>query len=338
MADRRDTEPTKTALVVGCGSIGTRHAENLSDLGVEVSVFDVDQSRRRELADRIDGKPRGSLEEGLDECPDMVVVSTPSNHHVEPAMKAARAGCDLFVEKPLSNNLDRIPELLTEAQQRDLVTMVGSNFRFHPAITTIKRLVDDAAVGNVVSVRIEAGSYLPDWQSGVDYRELYSSKAGVGGALLDYIHELNYARWLFGDVQTVTGMVGSQSSLEIETEDTATLVARFEDGTLCEIHVDYVQRSYSRSCHVIGEEGTIRWEWDWSSVRRYDPESDSWITEASWEDDWEMNDMYVDEMKHFLTCVEKRAKTRSTLPEGYRDLQVAMATKDSASSGKHVEL
>lgn len=338
MSHKYDTEKSLTALVVGCGSIGTRHARNLADLGVDVSVFDVDDSRRKDLANEIRGIAYKSLDEGLQSSPDIAIIATPSNHHIEPALAAVDAGCDLFVEKPLSNDQERVKELLTKVRERDLVTMIGSNWRFHPAITAIKRLVDENTVGNVVSARIEAGSFLPEWHPDEDYREMYSAKVGVGGALLDYVHEVNYARWLFAEVDQVTAMIGDDSSLEIETEDTAALIVRFENNVICEIHVDYVQRSYSRSCHIIGENGTIRWEHDWSSVRRYDATKDRWVVESSWGEDWEMNQMYVDEMEHFLYCVQNDTDTRSTLADGYHDLQVVLAAKESASLGQHVEI
>lgn len=326
------------ALVVGCGSIGTRHARNLSDLGIDLSVFDLDAARQRRLASDVDASAPRSLEAALEDGPDLAVIATPSHHHVEPATEAARAGSHLFVEKPLSNDADGLDELLDVATENDLVTMVGSNFRFHPGIEAIHELLTEDSVGNVVSARIEAGSYLPDWHPDEDYRDLYSAKEGVGGALLDFIHELNYARWLFGDVEAVTAMLGRGSSLEIETEDTASLVARFEDDVLCEFHLDYVQRAYSRSCHVIGEAGTIRWDWDESAVRRYDPRRETWVEEATWGDEWESNRMYVDEMEHFVRCVERDSETRSPLAEGRDDLEVALAAKKSAETGQHVQL
>lgn len=338
MSDKYYTKDSLTALVVGCGSIGKRHAKNLANLGVDISVFDVDHSRRKGLAKEVNGIAYNSLGEALQSPPDMAIIATPSNHHIEPALAVVDAGCDLFVEKPLSSNHERVEELLTMIKERNPVTMIGSNWRFHPAITAIKRLVDENAVGNVVSARIEAGSFLPEWHPNENYREMYSAKAGVGGALLDYVHEVNYARWLFAEADQVTAMIGDNSSLEIETEDTAAIIVRFENDVICEIHVDYVQRSYSRSCQIIGENGTIRWEYDWSSVRRYDPDKNEWVVEESWEDDWEMNQMYIDEMEHFLHCVQNEVETRSTLFDGYHDLLVVLGAKESASSSRHVDL
>jgi predicted dehydrogenase len=326
-----------TALIVGCGSIGRRHAKNLSDLGCGIITFDIDENKKESLATEVGASTASSMEDALSKSPDIAVISTPSDHHINPATKAARANCDLFIEKPLSNNTEGVEKLISIAKENDLVTMIGSNFRFHPAITTIKELLEKDIVGNIVSARIEGGSYLPDWHPDEDYRKMYSAKAGVGGALLDYIHELNYARWLFGEVEKVTAMLNSASSLEIDTEDSASLITEFTDDEIVEFHLDYIQRPYSRSCHIVGEKGTIRWEWDWSSVKYYNSQEGEWVTENKWPE-YEANQMYIDEMKHFLQCVNNKKETRSTLSDGYKDLKIAVAAKDSAKSGRHIEL
>jgi predicted dehydrogenase len=327
----------ESALIVGCGSIGSRHAQNLSSLGVDVCLFDIDHERAKSLAKEVDGEPVDNLEAGLQSDPGTVFITTPSNHHTAPAKKAANAGCDLFIEKPLSNTTNGVAELVELIEEHDLTTMIGCNMRFHPAIQTAKECLEDDRIGTVVSARIEGGSYLPDWHPEEDYREMYSAKKGVGGATLDYIHEINYAQWLFGEITAVSAMLGDASSLDIETEDTAAVVSRTATNQIIEFHLDYVQRKYSRSYHIVGEEGTLRWEWEQPTVQRYDPHDETWIAESAW-DNWEMNQMYVDEIEHFLSCVENNRETVSPVRQGYRDLKVALAAKESASSERHVTI
>ncbi len=326
-----------TALVIGCGSIGTRHARHLSTVGVEVLLYDVDHDRTETVAETVDGKTCSSLDTGLRSDPDIVFVTTPSNHHIKPAKKAAIKGCDLFIEKPLSHRTEGIKDLLENIENNNLTTMIGCNMRFHPAIETARELLKEDRIGTVLSARIEGGSYLPDWHPDDDYRQMYSAKAGIGGVVLDYIHEINYARWLFGEIATVSAIVGEASSLDIETEDTAAIISRTDTDTILEFHLDYVQRKYSRSYHIIGEQGTIRWDWGNQSVRRYDPDNEAWITEATW-DEWETDQMYLDEIKHFLSCVENNSETRSSIHDGYQDLKVALAAKESETTGKHITL
>jgi hypothetical protein len=90
--------------------------------------------------------------------------------------------------------------------------------------------------------------------------------------------------------------------LEIETNDVAGILARTVEGTICEFHLDYVQREYSRSCHIIGEEGTIRWSWEDEQVEWYVADKDRWYS-FDRPNDWTMNDMYLGEMEHLLSCL-----------------------------------
>ena len=155
--------------------------------------------------------------------------------------------------------------------------------------------------------------------------------------MLDYIHEINYAQWLFGEIAAVSAMVGNASSLEIETEDTAAIVSRTATDQIVVFHLDYVQRDYNRSYEITGDGGTLRWECDQATVQRYDPQSETWIVESSW-DDWEMNQMYIDEIEHFLSRVGENRETVSPVRQGYADLEVALAAKESASSKRQVTI
>ena len=327
----------KTAFIIGCGSIGERHAKNLNSLGVNISVFDIDKQKQQEVASKVNAESHNSVEEGLAESPDMTFICTPSNHHISPAQQAAEAGCDLFVEKPLSNDAEGVEDLVETVENKNLISMIGCNYRFHPAIQKVKQLIDDRYIGDIVSARIEMGSYLPDWHPWEDYRDMYSSKEGVGGILLDAIHGINYGRWFFGAEELVTGLLSYDSSLEIETEDTVNLITRYENNVQCEYHFDYLQRTPIRSGQITGDVGSIRWGGVKKSVRRYDLEKDDWITEETY-DNWNINQMYINMLEHFLHCVTEHESTTSPIKDGWKDLQLVLAAKKSSDQGKHIQL
>jgi predicted dehydrogenase len=183
--------------IVGCGSIGNRHLGNLRRLGVtDIVVFDEREERRRQAAERWDVETTDNFESGL-EGSGVAVICTPTHLHVSGALIAARAGCHLFVEKPLGHNLDSVDVLLDEVGRRRLRTLVGCNFRFHPAMQELKRLVREGIAGRLVSARVQFGQYLPDWHPWEDYRQSYSARREMGGGIvLDRVHELDYLRWL----------------------------------------------------------------------------------------------------------------------------------------------
>ena len=95
------------ALVVGGGSIGKRHLQNLNALGsIELGLVETDSERRAALGRELGVAEFTDLTVALRWSPDFVVVSTPSHLHVQQALQVVRRGYDVFVEKPLSHTPD----------------------------------------------------------------------------------------------------------------------------------------------------------------------------------------------------------------------------------------
>lgn len=326
-------------LVIGCGSIGRRHIQNLRILGAqEIVAFDICRERADQVGKELGVETVERLEDGWERRPEVVVIATPPSLHVSLAKKAALEGSHLFIEKPLSNRWDGVDGLLQVVRESNLVTLVGCNMRFHPGLTTVKNLVNRRAIGTIVAARVEVGHYLPDWHPWEDYRNSYSARSDLGGGIiLDAIHEIDYIRWLLGEVAEATCMAGKLSRLEIDTEDLAAILLRFESGAVGEVHLDYIQRAYSRTCQIIGEEGTIHWDYTAGQVRWYSARDQRWKVFSN-PADWQPNQMYVDELKHFFGCVTGEEKPALDVFEAARVLQVALAAKESARHRRWVEL
>jgi len=339
VGSRQSHRGAKRFLVIGCGSIGKRHVQNLRALGVEdIVAFDVQAARRVEAATTLGIQTVESVEAGWEGRPEVCVITAPTSLHMAMALSAADQHCHLFIEKPLSHNWHRVERLLDAVTQQNLITLVGCNLRFHPGLRTIKRLLAENAVGRLIAARIEVGQYLPDWHPWEDYRRSYSARSELGGGvILDAIHEIDYVRWLVGEVVNVVCFASKLSRLEIDTEDTAAILLRFENGAVGEVHLDYVQRAYSRRCQIIGDEGTIHWDYGAGEVRWYSAHSQQWIVFAN-PTGWQTNQMYVDEMAHFLECLGGHATPESSVFDAARVLQIALAAKASAREQRWIEL
>jgi len=326
-------------LVVGCGSIGKRHIRNLLEVGVKnVVAFDIQPSRREEVRGRLGVTVVDALEEAWEYGPKVAVIAVPTSMHIQVALQAVERGCHLFIEKPLSHNMEGVDQLLDLVRSKNVVTLVGCNMRFHPGIKHVKKLVEEGTVGKVVAARVEVGQYLPDWHTWEDYRLMYSARRDLGGGvILDAIHEIDYIRWILGEVAEVFCFAGKLSHLEIETEDTAGILLRFVDGAIGELHLDYVQRIYSRTCHIIGDEGTINWDYSSGKVQWYSVATGDWQVLTN-PPGWEPNEMYLDEMRHFLRCLSAQEKPTLDVFEAVRVLQVALAAKASAETGQVVRI
>jgi len=326
-------------LIAGLGSIGERHLKNLKSLyDCEILAYRVIERDRNDLVKKYGVKSLRDLKEALDLRPDGVLVTNPTSLHIPVALASARRECNLFIEKPLSHQLDGVLELERIVHEKDLVCLVGCNFRFHPGLMKIKSFLEEGRIGKVLSARIEAGEYLPDWHPREDYREGYSAKNSLGGgAILTLIHEIDYAYWFFGLPEKVFAFAEKLSPLQMDVEDTAEILLKFSDEKIVEIHLDYLQRSPSRSCQIIGEEGTILWDYQKNQVELFTAKNRNWQIFPG-EKCFERNQMFLEEMRHFVSVVEGREKPQVTLKDGIEVLKIALAAKESAREGKVVKI
>jgi predicted dehydrogenase len=244
----------------------------------------------------------------------------------------------VFVEKPLSHTLDHTEDLIEEASAAERVVLVGCNLRFFPSLQLVKQLLDDGTIGRPLAARAQCGYYLPFWHPDSDYRNGYSANESAGGGvILDSVHEYDYLRWLFGEVAEVFCYAGKVSNLEINTEDNADILLRFSNGLVANVHLDYLQRTYRRSCELIGEEGVIVWDYITQVVSLYG-KKDRHVEVFLESINVERNQMFINEMKHFVACIQGEEKPELDGDGGRAVLQIALAAKASAVERKIVDL
>lgn len=313
-------------LVVGGGSIGQRHRRVLGDLARgPVALVEPSEERRA-------GQAFATLDEGLAWGPDAVVVASPTDLHLAQARAVVGAGLHVFVEKPLSHRRDGVEELRAAAEAAELVTMVACNMRFHPVNRELHRQLEARRVGRPLSARLWTGSYLPRWRPGSDYKASYSASPVAGGAILDCIHELDLARWFFGPARVLAAAHRPAAHLGLEVDGLAEVLLRHESGVLASVHLDYVQRNTSRGATIIGEEGTLEARITTGEVKVYGPDGERAEVFAV-PQDWELDDMYRDQMRHFLDAVEAGTPTTNPIAGGAEVLALALAARDENAWG-----
>lgn len=328
----------KKFVVIGCGSIGKRHLKNLIDLGTkDIIAVDTAEDRIEEVEKEFGIRAYTELKIALTNKVNVAVICTPTSLHVPIALTLAKEKCHLFIEKPLSHSLDGVEELINEIERHKLYTMVGCNFRFHLGLRKIKALLQKGTIGNVLTARAQYGQYLPDCHPWEDYRQVYSAQHYLGGGvILDRIHEIDYMRWLLGEVKEIFCLAGHLSQLEINTEDTAEMLLQFVNGIIASIHLDYVRRTYDCSLEIVGDQGIIQWNYQDHKVRWYTPAVSKWET-YQW-DNYSGNEMYVEEMQHFLRVLSGKEKSEQDVRNGKRILEIALAAKRSAENGEIITL
>lgn len=331
-------------LIAGLGSIGRRHLRNLLALGEKDIILY--RTHRGTLPDTelADFQVETNLAAALSHQPDAVIVSNPTALHLDVAIPAAEAGCHLFLEKPISHSLERIDELTRAVDSAGVHVFVGYQFRFHPGLRQVKRLLESGAIGQPVSVRAQWGEYLPGWHPWEDYRQGYSAWPDLGGGvILTLCHPLDYLRWLLGEVTHLWAFAGQLSKLEIQVEDSAEIGLRFASGMIGSVHLDYARRPPAHQLEIIGTDGTLQWQNEDGSVHLYQASNpgQKQIAGSEWQvfpapEGFERNAMFLEQMRHFVAVVHNEAAPLCTLEDGVRALQLSMAAIASQREGRMI--
>lgn len=327
-------------LVVGLGSIGSRHVRLARELipGVQIVVL-----RHRSCQDMqsmgIDHCVT-SLEEALKFRPQAAVIANPATHHLDVALLLAQAGVHLLIEKPISNSTLGVTELIDVCRAKGITLMTGYNMRFLPSLQRFRELLEEKRVGRVFSVRAEVGQYLSSWRPSSDYRQTVSAKAALGGgALLELSHEIDYLRWLFGEVEWVNAILLKQSDLEIDVEDTAHLMLGFahdvgKKPVIGSLNLDFIRHDTTRFCTVIGETGSLRWNALTGTVEIFEQGSNAW--QSVFVHQSQRDDSYIAEWRNFLNCIINGEPPQISGHDGLAVLRVIEAARHSSTIGAMV--
>ncbi len=343
----------RKVLFVGLGSAGQRHLRNLRRLyntDVEVLAYRV-RKRQTVFNDRMqiqEGKILDTeyqirvvdrYEDALLEKPDIVFITNQNSKHMEYALKAAKAGCHLFIEKPISNTLAGIEELSDIVKEKNRIVYVGYQNRLHPCIKEAKEVLESGRLGKIYMVYSELGEYLPGMHPWEDYRKMHESNKGLGGGVvICQLHELDYLYYLFGMPREVYCIGGKRSSLEIDVEDSGTALCRYLDGNAefaVNIHLDFLQKPPTRHCKIAGEFGRMEFDLISNEYKLY--LTDGSIEEKKYED-FERNDMFLEELKIFLDAVNDHKISPLDLAEGKKSMEFALKLKESMNTGKIVHI
>jgi len=314
--------------VIGYGSIGKRHVDNLLKLR-QIDQIIVCSNHLDSFKNHTE-KERLKLVQSLEELSsiirngrqfDFAIIANETYKHIETANTLAESGINLFIEKPISESLTKAISLKKIAEKGNIKIFVAYNFRFLGAMQYIKDQLSSGIIGSLYLADIEVGQYLPSWRPLSDYRESYSARKDQGGgAALDLSHEIDYMRYLFGDPVSWNIMKSKVSDLEIDSEDLFKGIYRFSSGFLCSVHTDYLRHNKKRRMNIVGSKGTLECDF----IKKY-IKTQSNSGEISLIEDahlFDVDESYKSELNHFIECIEKDKTPQITLDDGIEVLKL----------------
>ena len=325
-------------LIAGLGSIGRRHFRNLIVLG-EKDLLLLRTHHATLLEDDLAGYPvETDLNIALKKHkPEAVIVSNPTALHLDIAIPAAQAGCSILLEKPVSHTLDHVDELEEAVEKGGGQLLVGFQFRFHPTLQKAEQLLKQGEIGKPLSFHVHWGEYLPNWHPWEDFKQGYAARADLGGGvILTLTHPLDYLRMLLGEVHSVWALTGALN-LGLGVEDAAEIGFKMTTGAIGSVHLDYNQQPASHRWEIVGMNGTMRWDNATGVLEVFSTTKNSWKIYQPPEG-FERNQLFIDEMKHFISIVRKKEKPLCNLQDGKRALEMALAARQAAKTEKVIKL
>lgn len=322
-------------LIIGGGSIGKLHLLNLKALKQD-ELFCLRREHDAEFEKEYNARVLTSAKQVVNIDPDIIYICNPTSLHAEALDIAVSCGAHVFMEKPLTHSLESLNAIRANWKD-DTVFFIGFMLRFHPFVKVIEDKLSEGVIGDVYNARFEFGSYLPSWHPWEDYKKSYAARKDLGGGVINTItHELDLIQYYFGDPTAVTAVKRNLGKLSIEVEEIAEAIFEYPDK-LVTLHLDYLQKDYHRQVNFFGSEGKIRWNWHNNKLIVDRHRSGKEIIELK--EVFDVNQLYVDELKHFLKLVENNVKMHLLdLDHAVRNTELILAIHQSAEETRKLDM
>lgn len=323
--------------IVGAGLMGGWHATRWRQLPVELAGFYDRQPEKADAAAREHGgRAFGSLDEFFANV-DVVDVCTPTYEHAGPVIAAAQAGKDIVCEKPLARHLEDAEAMIAACEGAGVRLFIAQVVRFFSEFARAKATLDSGALGKVGVVRTIRGGNFPrpdTW---------YGDFEKSGGVILDLaIHDIDYVRWLCGDVTRV--FARGLSFSDIPATDHALITLRFASGAIGHIEGSWAfpAGTFRTFLEIAGDQGLLHFDNLATSplavaLKQNEAAAEGAVTVPGSPLD-PADDAYVRELKHFLDCLDSGDPLLVTPRDALEALRVALAAIESVRTGQPVEL
>lgn len=256
--------------IAGCGLAARIHLDRLLTLGgvAVVGCADPDLAAAAALADRASTGPSAGSSQPVRAftdhrellstlTPDALAIFSPHLAHYRQSMDALQAGCHVFIEKPLSTNLQEAADIVNLARARGLKVGVGHQFRLCPSLIEARDRIAGGAIG---PLKLVTCALARPWLTARNEQEKawpQSTKVAAGGMLADAgDHLLDALLWTTGQVAVEVGAIQSQAGPGIDVVTAAAI--RLADGTPVSLGISGVSPGTLFALDYFGEQGYLR--------------------------------------------------------------------------------
>ncbi len=296
--------------VIGLGAMGQHHARIYSQMGCElVGVVDADLARAKEIGEKY-AVPYYNGYGALLGRVDAVSIVVPTTLHQVVAADFLKRGIHCLVEKPIASSIAEAEEMMRVARENQAKLMIGHIERFNPAVTKLKKIIDDGILGQllIISTR-RVGPFVPRIRD-------------VGVIIDSGTHDIDVARYLTGrEPKTVFSRAGR---IRHPKDDYAVIVMDYQGTEVC-IEVNWFTPHKVRTLVATGSEGIAYLDYIEQHLTLYNSHGPETIPV-------EKAEPLALELKHFLKCVENGEEPLVDGYEGMKDLEIALMASRKVTS------
>lgn len=329
-------------LIVGLGSIGQRHLRNIKNLYPKTNFyafrrrFQTPALNNHNEIKKIDIKKKYKIKylkdlKNLKKYKlDAAFICSPSSFHVDEAIKIINQKINVFVEKPLGSDLKKIAKLQQALNLNKVITMMGYQLKFNPIINKLKKIIAAKRYGKLNQVIIHHGENIKNFHKYENYKNMYAARKQLGGGVvLTQIHEIDYLFYLFENykIQIINSISKKISGLDIDVEDTlfaSIKIKKKNNEILCNMNLNYYEVPKKRIIIFIYDNHKIEADLNNNTIKYF---SNRNIKKIKF--NFKRNDLFLEEVKYFLTNVKKKKQIKKSLNlyNGIKTLKFAIDLK-----------
>ncbi|MGX1787904.1 Gfo/Idh/MocA family protein [Bosea sp. NPDC055332] len=337
--------------LIGAGLIGRKHLRTIAAHPDFTLAGIADVNAQAVAAEYPDARVFADYRQLLDQArPNAVIIASPNQLHAENGIECARRGIHILIEKPVTDTLDAAAALIAEVDRAGIKSLVGHHRRHHQQVRTLRALLGERRIGDLVGVSAIWATYKPDsYFAAAPWR----TQAGGGPILINLIHEIDFLRFVAGEIVGV-GAIASNRQRGFPVEDAAAALIEFESGALGSFFASDSAVSPWTTEQGVGE--SVEFPFSGESSYRFMgsrgalefPNLVHW-SQANGAQSWNQPiqaqrlqgvtiDPYRAQLDHFRDVIRGVTPSLQTVADGARTLIATLAVTEAAATGRRVDL
>ena len=296
--------------IIGSGNIALRHVENIKSITPSHKICLCKRTNSR-----YDKKIKDICDTSTNILDDIIpmnhnsiaIIASPASYHIEDAVLLIKKGFNLLIEKPLTDNTNKIKKIYRTLKNKKNIILVGYNLRYSDLLQKSKKIIDGKTLGEISSVNINVQTNYKKWRPVTKHKQsVTASKMLGGGVLLELSHEIDYMHYLFDVPTNVSSISYTSPNSKIETSISSLFLYENKD-LIISLNQDICSNIESRFCDIYCTNGKIRIDLNLGTICITKNNNKKIIKHKL------SNNMYMKEIRNLIYSIKKSIKPLSNL-------------------------